>query len=68
MVALDNQPFKIVEDSGFKALLMALEPRYDLPSRRYKAETVIPTIKKEIMVKVKAELAQATYLSYATDI
>ena len=46
MVALDKQPFSIVKDSGFKALLMALlEPRYGLPSRRYIAETVIPTIK-----------------------
>ena len=35
MIALDNQPFLIVEDEGFKNLLYALEPRYDILSRRY---------------------------------
>ncbi len=68
MVALDNQPFSIVEDSGFKALLQALEPRYSLPSRRYITETVIPTITEEIRIKVKVELAQVKYLSFTTDI
>ncbi len=66
MVALDNQPFSIVEDSGFKALIKSLEPRYSLPSRRYITETVIPIITEEITVKVEAELAQVQYLSFTT--
>jgi len=33
MIALDNQPFSIVEDSGFKQLFKVLEPRYKLPCR-----------------------------------
>ncbi len=68
MVALDNQPFSIVEDSGFKALIKSLEPMYSLSSRRYITETVIPIITEEITVKVEAELAQVQYLSFTTDI
>ena len=32
MIALDTQPFSIVEDVGFTCLLHCLEPRYQLPS------------------------------------
>ena len=31
MIALDNKPFSIVDDDGFKRLLEVLEPRYTLP-------------------------------------
>ena len=34
MIALDNQPFSLVEDIGFVQLLQVLEPRYSLPSRK----------------------------------
>ena len=42
MIALDNQPFSIVDDLGFKNLVRVLEPRYNLPSYPYFAEVVIP--------------------------
>ena len=32
MIALDYQPFSIVEDVGFSRLLHSIEPRYKLPS------------------------------------
>ena len=35
MIAVDLQPFSIVEDSGFRHLLALLEPRYTLPSAKY---------------------------------
>ncbi len=35
MVALDSQPFSMVEDEGFVRFVTALEPRYSLPSRKY---------------------------------
>ena len=49
MIAIDLQPFSIVEDVGFRQLVAALEPRFSLPSRRYLSEVVIP----EIHAKVK---------------
>jgi len=38
MMALDYQPFSLVQDESFKRLMT---PKYVLPSRRYFAETVI---------------------------
>ena len=39
MIAVDNQPFSLVEDIGFIRLLHTLEPRYNLPSQKYFSET-----------------------------
>ena len=38
MIALDSQPFSIVEDRGFTRLVRELEPRCSLPSRKYDGE------------------------------
>ena len=38
MIALDNQPFSLVEDIGFVRLLQVLKPRYTFPSRKYLVE------------------------------
>jgi len=35
MIAVDNQPFSVVEDISFIKLLHSLEPRYIIPSRKY---------------------------------
>ncbi|XP_049899259.1 zinc finger BED domain-containing protein 4-like [Epinephelus moara] len=32
MVVLDTQPFKVVEDKGFRALVQKLDPTYILPT------------------------------------
>ena len=34
MVVEDSQPFSIVEDSGFKKLVKALNPNYVLPTKQ----------------------------------
>ena len=40
MIAIDNQPFSIVEDQGFIKLLAELKPRYVIPSTEYFNETM----------------------------
>lgn len=40
MIATDFQPFKIVEDKGFKSYSSALSPSYNLPSRKTVSQTV----------------------------
>lgn len=40
-IALDNQPFSVVEDVGFSRLMMYLEPRYAMPSRRYFSDVTV---------------------------
>lgn len=42
MIAIDTQPFSIVENDGFTKLVNTLEPRYSLPSRKYITDTVLP--------------------------
>ena len=68
LIAVDNQPFSIVDDVGFMLLLNRLEPRYKLPSRRYFSETLIPNVFDKLKLLV-AELVQAQqYVSCTTDI
>ena len=59
MIAIDLRPFSVVENDGFKELVDLLEPRYDLPSRRYFADTVIPELYNEVVRNLKADLHDA---------
>ena len=67
MVALDNQPFSIVEDPGFCRLVHTLEPRYHIPSRKFFSETVIPRIKRGVEAEVRKCLDGIQYFSFTTD-
>ena len=60
MIALDNQPFSLVEDKGFVRLLQVLEPRYSLPSRKYFVEKILPVVHDEVMSRVKSEIEGVT--------
>ena len=44
MMALDCQPFSVVEDQGFVRLLNHLQPRYQLPGHKYFSSTMIPQL------------------------
>ncbi|KAJ8884946.1 hypothetical protein PR048_011142 [Dryococelus australis] len=53
MIALDFQPYSIVEDQGFRSLIATLEPKYVLPSRKQFPAKIIPELyRKECSVKV----------------
>ena len=57
MIAIDCQPFSIVEDVGFTHSLKALDSRYSLPSWKYFTETVHPQIHQGITAELKKEIA-----------
>ena len=61
MIAIDLQPFSIVEDVGFRQLVAALEPRFSLPSRRYLSEVVIPEIHAKVKHGITELLQSAKY-------
>jgi hypothetical protein len=45
MIATDIRPFKIVEDEGFRNLVLTLQPKFKLehmPSRKYLSENMMP--------------------------
>ncbi|CAH1114809.1 unnamed protein product [Psylliodes chrysocephalus] len=43
----DMQPFTIVEDQGFRNFVQMLNPSYQLPSRKYVSNTLLPAIYEE---------------------
>jgi hypothetical protein len=70
MMALDNQPFSMVEDDGFIELIAHLQPRYMLPSRRYFSDTMLPQVYDNIKALVESELSEpdGKYVSFTSDI
>lgn len=68
MIAIDCQPFSVVEDVGFTRLLTQLEARYSLPSQRYITEVILPRIHQGVTTEMKKELAGVLWFSFTTDI
>jgi len=67
MIAVDIQPYSIVEDDGFKSLMSLMDPRYVLPSRKYFTEKVIPEMYDTVMASVQADIDKAKFVSFTTD-
>ncbi|XP_053158029.1 zinc finger BED domain-containing protein 4-like isoform X2 [Hemicordylus capensis] len=44
MIALDDQPFQVVENAGFRRLLLLLAPYYKIPSRTTFSRWVVPSL------------------------
>ena len=68
MIALDFQPFSIVEDLGFRQLLEHLEPRYSLPSRKYFSEKIIPEMYDDTVAVMKQMIDGMNGIGITTDI
>lgn len=68
MIALDCQPFSIVEDIGFTRLMKLLKPNYDLPSRKYFTTKIIPDLHNKAMTKIQNCIKEASNMSFTTDI
>ena len=68
MMAVDLQPFSIVDDPGFCRLMKAAEPRYVIPSRKYFSEVLIPEIHSKVTHLVSQLLKCTSYVSVTTDI
>ena len=68
-MALDNQPFSMVEDDGFIDLMAHLQPQYLIPSRRYFADKMLPQVYEELRTIVQDELAEpdGDYISFTSD-
>nr|XP_004213102.1 zinc finger BED domain-containing protein 4-like [Hydra vulgaris] len=67
-MALDNQPFTLVEDTGFNNLMNHLEPRYCMPSRKFFSKTIIPQLYMELNNKISDKLIKTDYISFSSDI
>jgi hypothetical protein len=56
MMALDFQPYSLVENRGFRELLHLLEPRYQIPSRTTFSRKHVPDLYKKVEKTVKGTL------------
>lgn len=68
MIAVDSQPFSIVEDPGFQRLMKLVKPCYELPSRKYFTTKIIPAIHTKVSTKIDGILSEACNMSFTTDI
>ena len=68
MIAVDNQPFMVVEDLGFLRLINGICPKYKVPSRHYFSDTVIPELVKRAEAAVGALLNNVSDIYFTSDI
>jgi len=68
MIAVDSEPFTLVDHIGFTRLMKLVEPRYKLPSDKYFSEKLIPEMYGKVCEKVKVLVSEADHVSITTDV
>ena len=68
MIALDNEPFTVVDHTGFSWLLKLLELHNNLLSDKYFSETLIPEIYQKVCAKIRKSLSFVSHVSVTADI
>lgn len=63
----DFQPFRVVEDEGFRQYTRASNPSYELPSRQTLSKTCIPSLYEQCLVNCKENLKKVDAVSLTTD-
>ena len=67
MMALDNQPYSMVENLGFVRLMEAAKPRYKMPGRKIFSEKIVPTIYEKALKCIKEMTSEVHFMSLTTD-
>lgn len=68
MVCVDFQPLQVVENTGFQEYTRALNPNYELPSRKILSEKFIPE-QYSLAKKATQEMLKVTdYIALTTDL
>ncbi len=67
-IAKDMAPESVVEKSGFKKLINTLDPRHNLPSHKYFAETALPKLYIKVREELADQLTNVTHFSTTADI
>jgi hypothetical protein len=61
-IAKDMEPIQTVEKDGFRKLIRTLDPRYDIPSRKYR-KLCRPELYTECRDRVANEIRNAAFFS-----
>jgi hypothetical protein len=67
MIAIDIQPIQLVENTGFVELVQLLEPRYQIPSRKYITERVLPDLFEQVKIKILKQMEDIQGVSFTVD-
>jgi hypothetical protein len=67
MLAVDNQPFSMVDDQGFIDFIAALNPSYPIPSRKYVTK-MLSAEYEEVRKMVQERVDKAVSMSFTSDI
>ena len=67
-IAKDMQSLYTVEKPGFRHLIHTLDPKYNLPSRKYFTKQEIPRMYSEIKEVVQGKMSGAKYFAATTDL
>lgn len=67
MIAIDVQPFSIVEDKGFQNFVKCLDPRYVLPSRTTLQNKMMVELYNNIKLKLQLILNKIEFCAITTD-
>ncbi len=66
-LAKDMLPFQTVEKEGFKRMIHKLDPRYNMPSRKYFSKTALPAMYEECRGRVQTALSTANVYASTAD-
>ncbi len=66
-LAKDMLPFQTVEKDGFKRMIHKLDPRYNMPSRKYFSKTALPAMYEECRGRVQTALSTADFYASTAD-
>lgn len=58
LFTLDFQPFRIVEDQGFRSLINFAFPHYTIPSRKYFSNNVLPAMYEKVRAELKERVSR----------
>uniref|UniRef100_A0A8C5MY44 BED-type domain-containing protein n=1 Tax=Leptobrachium leishanense TaxID=445787 RepID=A0A8C5MY44_9ANUR len=68
-IVLDDQPLSLVDNMGFRRFINILEPRYEIPSRRYITDVMLPKIHDAVKKHISSMLQKdMKAISFTTDI
>lgn len=68
MIVLDNMPFSMVENSGFRRLMQKLASNYNIPSRNFFSTNIIPKMYDNCVNKIKELITGVHSISLTSDI
>lgn len=58
LFTLDFQPFRIVEDQGFRSLINFAFPHYTIPSRKYFSNNMLPAMYEKVRAELKERVSR----------